>query len=58
MWTRMISFRQWSTRPPLKAIEEGKVRPHIMDQLELGEANLAFDRLRGGEVLGRLVVRP
>jgi D-arabinose 1-dehydrogenase-like Zn-dependent alcohol dehydrogenase len=45
-------------RAALKAIEEGRVRPHIMEQLELGEANLAFDRLRAGEVLGRLVIRP
>src|SRR5579859_1652210 len=45
-----------NARAALRAAEEGHVRPHIMEQLDLGEANRALDLLRAGKVLGRVVV--
>jgi propanol-preferring alcohol dehydrogenase len=45
-------------RAALRAVEEGKVKPYIMEQLDLSEANRALDLLRAGEVLGRVVVTP
>jgi propanol-preferring alcohol dehydrogenase len=45
-------------RAALRAVEEGKVKPHIMEQLDLREANRALDLLRAGRVLGRVVVKP
>jgi propanol-preferring alcohol dehydrogenase len=45
-------------RAALRAMEEGRVRAHIMETLTLEEANRALDLLRAGEVAGRLVVRP
>jgi alcohol dehydrogenase, propanol-preferring len=45
-------------RAALRALEEGRVKPHVMEALTLEEANRALDLLRAGEVAGRLVVRP
>jgi propanol-preferring alcohol dehydrogenase len=45
-------------REALRAVEAGKVKPHIMEQLDLSEVNRALDLLRSGEVLGRVVVTP
>jgi D-arabinose 1-dehydrogenase-like Zn-dependent alcohol dehydrogenase len=43
-------------RDVLRAVEDGAIRPAIMDALPLERVNDALDRLRAGEVLGRLVV--
>lgn len=45
-------------RAALRALEAGRVTPHIMETLALEESNRALERLRAGEVAGRLVVRP
>lgn len=47
-----------NARAALLAVEEGKVTPHIMERLDLREANRALDLLRAGKVLGRVVVTP
>jgi D-arabinose 1-dehydrogenase-like Zn-dependent alcohol dehydrogenase len=43
-------------RDVLRAVENGSIRPVIMDAIPLEGVNEALDRLRAGEVLGRLVV--
>lgn len=43
-------------RAALQALEEGTVKPQIMERLELEDANRALDLLRAGAVLGRIVV--
>jgi propanol-preferring alcohol dehydrogenase len=45
-------------RGALRAVEEGKVRPQVMDRLPLEEANRALELLRTGDVRGRIVVCP
>jgi D-arabinose 1-dehydrogenase-like Zn-dependent alcohol dehydrogenase len=40
----------------LKAVEDGLVKPRIMERLRLEDANRALELLRAGEVLGRIVV--
>ena len=47
-----------NARAALLAVEEGKVTPHIMERLDLRDANRALDLLRAGKVLGRVVVTP
>jgi D-arabinose 1-dehydrogenase-like Zn-dependent alcohol dehydrogenase len=43
-------------RAALRALEEGVVKPRIMERLGLQDANRALDMLRAGSVLGRVVV--
>jgi propanol-preferring alcohol dehydrogenase len=43
-------------RAALRALEEGKVKPRIMERLTLQDANRGLDLLRAGAVLGRVVV--
>ena len=43
-------------REVLQAVEQGGIRPEIMDVLSLEDVNDALDRLRSGHVVGRLVV--
>jgi len=43
-------------RQALAAVEEGRIRPPIMEELALDEANLALERLREGTALGRQVL--
>jgi propanol-preferring alcohol dehydrogenase len=45
-------------RAALGALEDGRVKPYIMEQLDLSDANRALDLLREGKVLGRVVIRP
>jgi D-arabinose 1-dehydrogenase-like Zn-dependent alcohol dehydrogenase len=45
-------------RAALGALEDGTVKPYIMEQLDLSDANRALDLLREGKVLGRVVIRP
>jgi len=45
-------------RDALDAVEDGRVRPKIMDSLPLERLDVALARLRAGEVEGRLVLRP
>ncbi len=45
-------------RAALRAVEEGKVRPQVMERLPLTEANRALELLRAGDVQGRVVVCP
>lgn len=40
----------------LRAVEAGVVHPRIMDRLPLDQVNDAFERLREGKVVGRIVV--
>jgi propanol-preferring alcohol dehydrogenase len=43
-------------RKVLHAVEEGWIRPAIMDELPLERVNLALNRLRAGDVVGRLTI--
>lgn len=43
-------------RGALAAVQEGRIRPPIMEELGLEEANLALERLREGTALGRQVL--
>ena len=43
-------------RAALKAVEDGAVKPQIMEILPLEEVNQALERLRSGDTLGRLVI--
>jgi D-arabinose 1-dehydrogenase-like Zn-dependent alcohol dehydrogenase len=43
-------------REVLQAVEEGGIRPEIMDVLPLEGVNDGLDRLRSGQVVGRLVL--
>lgn len=45
-------------RAALRAVEAGKVKPHIMLRLPLSDANQGLELLRAREVLGRVVVTP
>jgi propanol-preferring alcohol dehydrogenase len=45
-------------RAALTAVEIGAVRPLVEDTLPLDDVNVALDRLRAGNVAGRLVVCP
>jgi propanol-preferring alcohol dehydrogenase len=45
-------------REALNSLENGVVRPRIMERLKLDDANRAIEMLRAGEVLGRVVVMP
>ncbi|HSR26347.1 MAG TPA: zinc-binding dehydrogenase, partial [Candidatus Eisenbacteria bacterium] len=45
-------------RAALEAVERGDVRPLIAERLPLDEVNRALERLRAGDVLGRIVVQP
>jgi alcohol dehydrogenase, propanol-preferring len=45
-------------RAALEAVERGEVRPLIAGRLPLSEVNGALERLRRGDVLGRLVIQP
>jgi D-arabinose 1-dehydrogenase-like Zn-dependent alcohol dehydrogenase len=39
-------------------VEEGKIVPVVDDVLPLREVNEAYERIRSGRVLGRLVLEP
>lgn len=43
-------------RDVLRAVEEGSIRPSVMDAMPLERVNDALDRLTAGEVVGRVVI--
>ncbi len=45
-------------RDVLAAVAQGWIRPAVMDELPLEQVNAALDRLRAGDVVGRLVIDP
>jgi propanol-preferring alcohol dehydrogenase len=45
-------------RAALEAVERGEIRPLISERLPLPEVNHALERLRAGDVLGRIVIQP
>jgi D-arabinose 1-dehydrogenase-like Zn-dependent alcohol dehydrogenase len=45
-------------RAALAAVDGGRIRPTVMEELPLAAVNEALDRLRAGSVVGRLVIDP
>jgi D-arabinose 1-dehydrogenase-like Zn-dependent alcohol dehydrogenase len=56
MGSRVASRGQ--ARDALEAVEDGRVKPKIMNSLPLSRLKEAISLLRAGEVEGRLVLRP
>src|SRR3712207_4102698 len=48
--------RKVEAEDALREVERGAIRPEIMDRLPLERVNEALERLKDGEVVGRLVI--
>jgi len=57
-WDDLVEERRAGMRAIIDMLAAGKLRPRIHSVLPLAEARRAHQMLAGGEVLGKLLLRP